>query len=33
MDAFGALRGQIHYVEDYDRADTEIGEAFDQASR
>lgn len=26
---FGALRGRIHYADDYDRADAEITEMFD----
>lgn len=29
---FGALRGQIHYADDYDRADAEICEIFDEAA-
>lgn len=29
---FGALRGQIRYSDDYDRADTEITEMFDAAT-
>ncbi len=28
---FGALRGQIVYSEDYDSADAEIAEMFDEA--
>lgn len=28
---FGALRGQIHYSDDYDTADAEINEMFDEA--
>lgn len=29
----GALRGKIHYAEDYDDADAEIREMFDESSR
>lgn len=29
---FGALRDHIHYSDDYDQADTEISEMFDQSS-
>lgn len=29
LQLFGALRGQIHYADDYDSADAEILEMFD----
>lgn len=29
---FGALRGQIRYSDDYDQADAEITEMFDEAA-
>lgn len=29
---FGALRGQIRYSDDYDRADGEIAEMFDESA-